>query len=99
MNSKITLKPLSDKLVLEQVEAETKSAAGIILPSDAQEKPKQAKVLAVGSDVKEIKPGDVVLYKSYGPDEVKVDGAEYLIAKEEDILAIVENSNQKGSKK
>lgn len=88
------LKPLADKLVLEQVEAEEKSAAGIILPSDAQEKPKQAKVLAVGDDVKSIKKGDMVLYKSYGPDEVKVDGAEYLIAKEEDILAIVEKGDK-----
>jgi len=101
MNAKLKLKPLSDKLVLEQVEAETKSAAGIILPSDSQEKPKQARVLAVGSEVKEIKAGDMVLYKSYGPDEVKVDGDEFLIAKEEDILAIVEvaKPETKGSKK
>lgn len=48
-----------------------------------------AKVLAVGSEVKEVKKGDVVLYKSYGPDDVKVDNKEYMIAKEEDILAIV----------
>ncbi len=89
------LKPLADKIVLEQLKAEEKSAAGIILPSEAQEKPKQAKVLAVGADVKEIKSGDMVLYKSYGPDEVKIDGTEYLIAKEEDVLAIVEKGDKK----
>ena len=97
MNSNMKLKPLSDKIVLEQIEAEEKSAAGIILPTDSQERPKQAKVLAIGPDVKEIKTGDVVLYKGGfgGVEEVKVDGVEYLIAREKEILAIVE----KGSKK
>jgi len=85
----MNLVPLADHLVLEQIEAEEKSAGGIILPDSAKEKPKVAKVLAVGKNVKEVKPGDQVLYKSYGPDEVKVGNKDYLVAKEEDILAIV----------
>lgn len=83
------LTPLADRLVIEQVEAEEVSAAGIILPDSAKEKPSEGKVLAVGKDVKEIKVGDKVLYGKYGPTEIKVDGKEVLIAKEEDVLAIV----------
>ncbi|GDX63064.1 molecular chaperone GroES [Candidatus Saccharibacteria bacterium] len=81
--------PLADRIVLEQLQQEEQTKSGIILPDSAQEKPKMAKVLAVGTEVKEVKEGDVVLYKSYGPDDVKVDGQEYMIAKEEDILATV----------
>jgi chaperonin GroES len=81
--------PLEDRVVLEQLEQEEQTKSGIILPDSAQEKPKEAKVMAVGKDVKEVKVGDVVLYKSYGPDDVKVDGKDYMIAKEEDILAVV----------
>ena len=81
--------PLADRIVLEQLEQEEQTKSGIILPDSAQEKPKMAKVLAVGPDVKEVKEGDVVLYKSYGPDDVKVDDKDYMVAKEEDILATV----------
>lgn len=81
--------PLADRIVLEQLEQEEQTKSGIILPDSAQEKPKMAKVLAVGPDVKEVKEGDVVLYKSYGPDDVKVDNKDYMVAKEEDILATV----------
>ena len=83
------IQPLDDRVVLEQLEQEERTKSGIILPDSAQEKPKMAKVLAVGKAVKEVKEGDVVLYKSYGPDDVKVDNKEYMIAKEEDILAAV----------
>ncbi len=86
------LQPLADRLVLEQVEAKEVSAAGIILPDSAKEKPSEGKVLAVGKDVKEVKAGDLVLYGQYGPTNVKVDGTEVLIAKEEDILAIVKEA-------
>lgn len=85
----MNLQPLADRIVMEQLDAEEKTASGIVLPDSAKEKPKMAKVLAVGSDVKGVKTGDTVLYKSYGPDDVKVDGKEFLIAKEEDLLAIV----------
>ena len=83
------IQPLDDRVVLEQLEQAERTKSGIILPDSAQEKPKMAKVLAVGKAVKEVKEGDVVLYKSYGPDDVKVDNKEYMIAKEEDILAVV----------
>lgn len=83
------IQPLADRIVLEQLEQEEQTKSGIILPDSAQEKPKMAKVLAVGKDVKEVKEGDVVLYKGYGPDDVKVDNKDYMVAKEEDILATV----------
>ena len=83
------LTPLADRIVMEQLQAEETTKSGIVLPGSAQEKPKMAKVVAVGKDVKEVKAGDTVLYKSYGPDEVKVEGEEFLIGKEEDILAVV----------
>lgn len=85
----MTIQPLADRLVIEQVDAEEVSAAGIILPDSAKEKPSEGKVLAVGKDVKEVKVGDVVLYAKYGPTEVKVDGKEVVLAKEEDILGVV----------
>ena len=80
--------PLADRVVLKPVAAEEKTASGIILPESAKEKPEQAKVVAVGKEVKEIKEEDIVLYSKYGPTEVKVGGEELLIVKEEDILAI-----------
>ncbi len=83
------LQPLADRIVMEQLAAEETTASGIVLPGSAQEKPKMATILAAGKDVKEVKTGDQVIYKSYGPDEVTVDGKDYLVAKEEDILAIV----------
>jgi chaperonin GroES len=85
----MTIQPLADRLVIEQVQAEEVSASGIILPDSAKEKPSEGKVLAVGKDVEEVKVGDVVLYAKYGPTEVKVDGKEVVLAKEEDILGIV----------
>lgn len=85
----MNLQPLADRIVLEQVESEEKTSSGIILPDSAKEKPEQAKVVAVGPDVKELKTGDMVLYTKYGPNEVKVDGNEYLIVKEEDVMAII----------
>lgn len=85
----MNLQPLADRIVMEQLDAEEKTASGIVLPDSAKEKPKMAKVLAVGKEVKEVKTGDTVLYKSYGPDDVKVEGRDYLIGKEEDLLAVV----------
>ncbi len=88
----MTIQPLADRLVIEQVQAEEVSASGIILPDSAKEKPSEGKVLAVGKDVEEVKVGDVVLYAKYGPTEVKVDGKEVVLAKEEDILGIVKGA-------
>jgi chaperonin GroES len=95
------IKPLSDRVVLEAISVEEKTASGIVLPDTAEkERPEQGKVIAVGpgkvvAELEKrvpvnIKVGDVVLFTKYGPSEVKVDGKEYLIAREEDILAILE---------
>ena len=83
----VNIQPLGDYLVAEPEEAPTKTASGLYLPEKAAEKPKAAKVVAVGKDVKQVKVGDRILYKSYSPTEVKVDGKEYLLVKEEDVLA------------
>ena len=83
------LQPLAEWVVAEQEEAVTKTASGLYLPDKAAEKPKIAKVLEVGKDVKEIKVGDRIVYKNYSTTELKVDGTEYILVKEEDILATV----------
>ncbi len=89
----MNLVPLADRVVLKQCEAEEKTKSGIILTSAAQEKPQEAIVLAVGpgtDDVKmEVKENDRVIFSKYAGTEVKVDGEEYIIVKQSDILAIV----------
>ena len=94
----MTLKPLFDRVVIKAVEAEETTKTGIILPGTAQEKPQVAEVVAVGPggnvDGKEIvmnvKVGDKVLISKYAGTEVKVDGVEYSIVRQNDILAVVE---------
>jgi chaperonin GroES len=89
------VKPLADRIVVEALEAEAKTAGGIIIPDNAKEKPQQGKVIAVGSgkieDGKkiemELKVGDVILYGKYSGTEITVDGKEYLIMRENDVLA------------
>ena len=85
----VPITPRADYVVARQEEASSKTASGIYLPEQATEKPKTAKVEAVGKKVDDIKVGDRILYKSYGPVEVKVEGVEYLVINEEDILATV----------
>ena len=91
--------PLNDKIVVQRLEAEDKTAGGIILPDTAKEKPKQGKILSVGEgklldDGKraafQVKVGDRVLFTSYAGTEVNVDGKEYLVMTEDDILAVVD---------
>jgi chaperonin GroES len=94
------LKPLRDHVILEAMKEDEKTKGGIVLPDTAsKERPEQGKVVAVGPgrvNLKgqrvpmELKKGDTVLFSKYGPNEVKVEGKEYLVAKEEDILAILE---------
>ena len=84
-----SLNPLADWVVAEAEEAITKTASGIYLPDKAAEKPKTAKVVKVGKDVKEIKAGDRIVYKSYSTTEVKLGDKDYILVKEEDILATV----------
>ncbi|MCA9340802.1 MAG: co-chaperone GroES, partial [Candidatus Saccharibacteria bacterium] len=82
-------KPLADRVVAVREEAKTKTASGIYLPDTAKEKPAYATVEAVGPEVKEIKNGDRIVYKDYTTTELKIDGVEYLIVREEDVLATV----------
>lgn len=81
------IKPLADRVVATREVAATKTASGLYLPSNAKEKPAYAVVEAVGPDVKSIKKGDKIVFKEYSTTELKVDGTEYLIVKEEDVLA------------
>lgn len=81
------LKPLADRIVAVKEEAQTKTASGLYLPDSAKEKSAIAKVLAVGADVKEVKADDRIIYKEYSTTEVKIDGKEYLLVREEDVLA------------
>lgn len=83
------IKPLADRVVAVRIEAQSKTASGLYLPDNAKEKPVAATVEAVGPDVKGIKKGDKILYKEYSTTEIKVEGTEYLIVKEEDILATI----------
>jgi len=83
------IKPLGDRVLLKRVEALEKTKSGIFLPDTAKEKPEQGLVTAVGANVKEVKKGDTVLFSKYSPTEVKVDNEDYLIVKEEDILAVI----------
>ena len=85
----VPIQPLADYVVATGEDASNKTASGLYLPDAATEKPKTAKVAAVGKDVKGVKPGDRIIYKSYSTTEVKIDGIEYILVKEEDILAIV----------
>ena len=85
----VPLKPLADWVVAQVEEAPTKTASGLYLPEKATEKPKTAKVLSVGKDVKEIKAGDRIVYKDYSSKEVKIDDKEYILVKAEDIIATV----------
>src|SRR3989442_432712 len=98
-----SLKPLRDKVVIERTEAEEKTAGGIVLPETAKDKPKQGTVVSVGTgrvlDSGETKPlevrkGDRVLFGAYAGTEVKVDGHEYLIVGEAEILAVIENGKK-----
>ena len=91
--------PLNEKIVVKRLEAEEKTAGGIVLPDTAKEKPKQGKVLSLGEGKLlesgkrapfQVREGDRVLFTSYAGNEVTIDGDEYLIMTEEDILAVVE---------
>lgn len=96
----MNIKPLSDHVLIEPLKQEEKTKSGILLPETAEkEKPEQGKVIAVGPGKKtdegkvvplQVQAGDIVLFTKYGPNEVKIDDKEYLIAREEDILAIIE---------
>jgi len=93
------IRPLGDKVIVQRLEAEAKTAGGIVLPDSAKEKPKRGKVISVGDGKQldngsraemSLKTGQEVLFTSYAGTEVKIDGKEYIIMDESDILAIIE---------
>ena len=96
----VQIKPLEDRILVEVLDAETKTASGLVIPDTAKEKPQEGKVLAVGPGrfdedgekriPLDVKVGDVVIYSKYGGTEVKYNGQEYLLLAARDILAIVE---------
>ncbi|MEC7646596.1 MAG: co-chaperone GroES [Bacteroidota bacterium] len=90
---KINITPLADRVIIKQATAEPQTAAGMIIPDTAQEKPQKGNVIAVGKGTKEnpitVKPGDTVLYGKYAGTELKYEETDYLIMKESDILAII----------
>ena len=89
----LKIQPLSDRVLVEPQAAETKTASGLYIPDSAKEKPQQGKVVAVGKGKKDhdmtVKVGDTVLYGKYSGSELKLDGNDYLIMREDDILAII----------
>lgn len=100
------IRPLGDRLVVERIEQDQKTAGGIIIPETAKEKPKQGKVLAVGPGAKDengkridmdVEAGDIVLFTQWAGSEIKMDGKEYLVLKESDVIGIIEEG--KASKK
>jgi chaperonin GroES len=93
------IRPLADKVIVQRMEAENKTAGGIVLPDSAKEKPQRGKIIAVGDGKMledgsraemSVKKGQEVLFTSYAGTEVKIDGKEYLIMDESDIMAIIE---------
>lgn len=93
------LRPLSDYILVDPAEKETKLPSGIVIPDTVKEKPQQGKIISVGPGRRDeegdrvpmdVKVGDIVMYKKWGGTEVKIDGKEMLLVKEEDILAVVE---------
>ncbi len=94
-----SLRPLNDRILLERLEAEQKTAGGILIPDNAKEKPAEGKVIAVGNgkilengqrQAISVKAGEKVLFGKWSGSEVKIDGKEYLLLKEDEILAVVE---------
>ena len=95
----MSLRPLQDRILVKRVEEETKTAGGIFIPETAKEKPQRGEIVAAGNGKKteegkvlplDVKVGDKVLFGKYSGTEIKVDGEEYLIMREDDILAVVE---------
>lgn len=86
------LEPFKDRIVAVKEEPQTKTASGLYLPEAAKEKPAEAKVVAVGKEVKEVKVGDKIIFKEYSHTTVKIEKKEYLILSEEDVLARIKGN-------
>lgn len=98
------VRPLGDRLVVERIEQDEKTAGGIIIPDSAKEKPKQGKVLAVGPGAKDesgkriamdVEVGDIVLFTQWAGSEIKMDGKDFLVLKESDVIGVIEESASK----
>ncbi|MEX0810977.1 MAG: co-chaperone GroES [Chitinophagales bacterium] len=93
MAKKLAIKPLADRVVVKPAPAESKTQSGLIIPDSAKEKPQKGEVLAVGPGKKdeptELKVGDSVLYGKYAGQEISIDGEDYLIMRESDVIAVV----------
>ena len=97
-------RPLHDRVVVKRIDAEEKTAGGIIIPDSAKEKPQQGKIIAAGNgknkdDGKriplDVKAGDLILFGKYSGQEIKLDGEEYLIMREDEVLAVIEDKKKK----
>ena len=100
-------RPLHDRVVVRRIEEDTKTAGGIIIPDTAKEKPQQGKVIAAGTgkvrddgtrQPPDVKAGDLILFGKYSGQEIKLDGAEYLIMREDDVLGVIEGADAKNKK-
>ena len=101
------LKPLGDRIIVKAVPAEEMTAGGIVLPDSAQEKPQEGEVIAVGPGKlldsgklmpMDVKVGDKIIYAKYGGTEIKIDAEEYIILRQDDVLAILDKGKKKGGK-
>ena len=104
----MNVRPLHDRIIVQRLEEGEQQIGGIIIPDSAKEKPQQGKVLAVGSGKindegtripLDVKPGNLILFGKYSGQEIKLDGEEYLIVKEDEVLAIIEGAATKKSEK
>jgi len=95
----MNIRPLHDRIIIERIEEETRTAGGLIIPDSAKEKPFEGKVIAVGKGKKtedgkvlplDVKVGDSVLFGKYAGTEIKIDGKEYMMMREDDVLAVIE---------
>jgi chaperonin GroES len=100
----MNIKPLGDRIVVERLEQDTKTAGGIIIPDTAKEKPKQAKVIAVGPGAKDnngkriamdVEVGEIVLFTQWAGNEIKIEGKEFLVLKESDVIGVIVDSANK----
>ena len=100
----MNIRPLHDRIIVERLEEETKTAGGLIIPDTAKEKPQQGKVIAVGKGKKtedgkvlplDVKVGDKILFGKYAGTEIKIEGHEFLMMREDDVLGVVEGGKKK----
>ena len=104
----MALRPLHDRILVQRIEEEEQKVGGIIIPDSAKEKPQQGKVIAVGKGKVEkdgkvtpldVKEGDTILFGKYSGQEIKLDGEEYLIMREDEVLAVLDSEGEKKAKK